>query len=421
MKYRYIRNQKHFYNYLSSLQNKGYKIIKHYFLAYLLAKENEEILVSPFKIKDVNNIQKELERYVHNYAITKPDYSNTNLNIIAGIRNNFGYSFEYKIDDKIFDRKYEYAILLLLDGLGKNVLENNLPEDAFLRKNCFKYVNSIFPSTTACATTAIKSGRAPIETAWTGWHNYFKEINKDIILFCGINYYDRKDRNNPKAYDLIAFKCFFEDMGMGSVVEPDFSNIDFDDTLKRSIENIENDKVQYVYHTEPDECMHRHGTYSKQVKKVLAILDKKVSDYANKLPNNTLLVIIADHGHIPVYKGIPFYLNKEINQMLITRPSNDTRCQVFRVKEEYKNIFKDTFDLYYEDIYDLYETAYLIDNGFFGDKKKAHPKIKDLLGDYIAIAKSDYMLYSKKDFNFKSHHAGYTSEEMIVPIIVYKK
>lgn len=415
MEYVYFKNQKKFYEYIDNLLKDGYTLKSHYFLAYLFVKDDKEILVSPLKIKNIDNYQEELEKYRHNYEIIYPNYDDTNLNIIAGIKKNFGDLYQYQIDEEIFDKKYEHIVLLLLDGLGKNVIENNLDENSFLRKHCFKYVNSIFPSTTACATTAIKAGITPIETAWTGWHNYFKEIDKDIILFTGINYYNKHDKDQP-AYKMIPYEPYFK-----HVYEPNFRHVNFDDTLKRSLDNIVQDKVQYVYHTEPDNLMHQIGTYAKNVKKMLAKIDKKVEEYAHKLPDNTLLLVVADHGHIPIYKGISFYYHKEIFDMLKTLPSNDTRCLVFRVKDEYKDSFKSKFMAYYEDIYDIYETNILIEKGFFGNPNKAHKRIKEFLGDFIAIAKSDYLLYTKKDNDFRSHHAGYTKEEMLVPIIVYKK
>ncbi|UKI50367.1 MAG: hypothetical protein L6U99_02720 [Clostridium sp.] len=42
---------------------------------------------------------------------------------------------------------------------------------------------SIYPSTTAAATTAAISGLAPLESGWTGWQNYVKEINQKYY-FC---------------------------------------------------------------------------------------------------------------------------------------------------------------------------------------------------------------------------------------------
>ena len=421
MRYQYYSKQKDFYSYISKLVEEGYEIRNHYFLIYILEKGDDEVIVSNLWLWNWKNYKIEVQKYNHHFNIKMPDYTNTNLNLISGIRRNFGFDYGIDIDDQIFGQKYKNVVILLLDGLGKNVLIKNLSKKSFLRSHILKDNVSIFPSTTACATTAVISGRPPIETAWTGWHNYFKEIEKDIILFRGINYYDRKDSNNPTAYDFIPYQRFFDDMKMGRTIHPNFKKPNLKEVLAESLSTLEEDKVQYVYFTEPDNIMHGNGTYSLITKFTLYKIDKLVKKYAEKLPSDTLLLVVADHGHVPVFKTINMYENKVLFKMLKTKPSNDTRCIVFRVKEKYKSVFADTFKMFYEDIYDLYETAEAINRGFFGISDNPHPRINEFLGDFVAIAKSDYLLSSKPDFKFKSHHAGYTEEEMITPVIVFKK
>ena len=67
-------------------------------------------------------------------------------------------------------------------GYNKKTLINNLDENSFLKRHYLKTIHSIYPSTTAASTTAMKSGLSPYTTGWTGWENYFREINKNIVL-----------------------------------------------------------------------------------------------------------------------------------------------------------------------------------------------------------------------------------------------
>jgi len=51
-----------------------------------------------------------------------------------------------------------------------------------------------------------------------------------------------------------------------------------------------------------------------------------------------------------------------------------------------------------------------------------HPRFREFLGDYMAIAISDmYFVFFQTDFFMKGQHAGLTSEEMLVPLVVFSK
>lgn len=414
-------NDKDFYIATEKLLNEGYVIKRHIFLALEL-EGKEKIILNPRHIDNPNDYENELNKLNPKHEIMMPDFNNSVLNIIAGIRKNFGFNYRNDVDSNLFDKKYDQTIILLLDGLGINVLEKNLPENSNLRTHLYKSASAIFPSTTAAATTSIKSGLTPLETGWTGWHNYIKEIDKDVVLFTGVEYYE-KNKTGVSGYNIMPWKPFFHDMNMGRIVEPDFSKkIKLKGILKDSLKTIKNDKIQYVYYTEPDGLMHGFGTYSKECINELNKIDKMVNNYYKKLPQNTLLVVVADHGHIPV-NGVDFCDNKMLCDMLERRPGNDTRCLTFKVKEGMKDTFKNLFNLFYGDIYDLYESDELVNRGIFGDTKyQKSERIKDFLADYTAIAKGEYILNTQHDdFVFKSHHAGLTKEEMLIPIIVFKK
>ena len=84
------------------------------------------------------------------------------------------------------------VVLLLMDGMGVNVLERSLPENAFLRKHIKTELSSVYPCTTTAATTSVLTGRTPAEHGWIGWSCYFKEVDKCIDLFSNLGEWDRK-------------------------------------------------------------------------------------------------------------------------------------------------------------------------------------------------------------------------------------
>ena len=169
--------------------------------------------------------------------------------------------------------------------------------------------------------------------------------------------------------------------------------------------------------------MHEYGTYSKEAKDILKDINDKVERYANALPLDTLLIISADHGHTPV-KPINIYDCDLLNKYLKTKPSNDSRCVTFRVKDGMGDKFVKMFHALFGEVYSLYSKRDAIKMGFFGDPNGyIHARIDDFLGDYVAVATNQFYFNFKGENNhlFKSHHAGITKDEMEVPVIVIRK
>ncbi len=419
---------KEMYDYLYDLLNNGYEISDSFNLSIELKKDNDYLLLSFLDVKIDENIKDNIKALYEPKKVIYPNFNNCQIGIISGFRNNFGYDYKYPIIDGVFDKYYKKMIILILDGLGTNILMNNLAENSFLRRHYLKTITSIFPSTTAASTTSMKSGLSPYRTGWTGWENYFREIDKNIVLFNGKDSIT-EELTGISAYTQNPYLPFYHDMDRvkGYIVEPDFSKEErlIDDVLNRSLElnKLDELQVQYVYDTEPDHLMHEIGPYDEKIKLILREYDKKIEEYASNLSEDTLLVITADHGHTGVLP-IDIYNAKIINDLLKRKPTNDARCVTFKVKDDKKAEFENIFNHLFKGYYELYKTEDAIKLGFFGLRDDLRSeRIDDFLADYVAIAINNrYINYKKEaDFIFKSHHAGITKDEMEVPIIVVRK
>lgn len=427
--YLYFSKQKSYFRRLEKFLNKGYEITDSIHLCVEVKKDDKKYFLSFIDVEVNENIKKTLKGLDISYKLVKPNYQVSMLNSLASIRNYFGQKSDYPLDanlEQYLDKKYQNIIVMLLDGMGENILENNLPKDSFLKSHHAYTNTAIYPSTTAASTTATKSGLSPRRTGWLGWENYFSEVNKNLILFSGIEYKTDKP-TGFNTYKVLPYQPFFHDLNViGKIIEPDFSKeFTFKETLNKSLDNLEKDKinVQYVYHTEPDGIMHKYGSYSEEAIKTLKAIDEDLKEYVNKLPENTLLIISADHGHTNV-KPIDLYECNLINKMLKRPPSNDSRCITFCVKEEYKKIFPDIFKALFGYAYQLHSAYDLLNQGFFGlINEETNPKVNDFLADYVAVGVNEYYFNykGKNNHNFKSHHAGITADEMFVPVIIYRK
>lgn len=375
-----------------------------------------------------------IESTKKNLNVQMPDYENSMINITSSIMKFYNHKSSYKsleILDNILNDKYKHISFLILDGLAPYVVEKTLNENDILRKNIVSILSAVFPPTTACAIPCSASGKLALETGWVGWENHFKDINLDLVMFNGINYKTGQKtginvKNNYIPYDnyFNSFDTYISDL------EPSFLPGGFDtlkDMLKRmlKIQNEKDKSFTYAYWTEPDSTMHIYGTDSLTLKNVIDRLNDDIEYYYENMNEDSILIITADHGHIDVER-IKLYEYEDIMSLLKRSPSNEGRCLFFEINDGKHKEFEDTFNKYFKSIYNLYRKDEFLELGFLGDvnKYKVNPIIHDFIGDFVAVAKSNYYfeyVKSEEDIPFKSHHAGLTSKEMEVPLIIIKK
>ena len=90
------------------------------------------------------------------------------------------------------------------------------------------------------------------------------------------------------------------------------------------------------------------------------------------------------------------------------------------IKDEKKEEFVELFNKYFSDDFELYTKEDIVNSKLFGDGDE-NEIFRDSLGDYLAIATSDKTLLYIGSEILKSHHAGYTDDEILVPLIVIDK
>lgn len=93
----------------------------------------------------------------------------------------------------------------------------------------------------------------------------------------------------------------------------------------------------------------------------------------------------------------------------------------FKIKKGRKREFKQLFNKYFTDDFILKTKQEVIDEELFGVGIE-NKYFKDSLGDYLALAIVDkYFKYTDKGDNFKSTRAGFTLDEMKIPLIIIDK
>ena len=383
-----------------------------------------------------------------NKSILMPNYNHCILNLITSILKNYEVETKYntleKID-KLLEKKYRNVVLVILDGMGENILKNISPNGIF-SKNKIDEITSVYPSTTTAAMTTYYSGKPPIETGWIAWSQYFKEYGRNIDVLPERDSYtgEKLKVKNQKILDIIGYKTVYEQIKeqnsnietyeiMPSYCEKKTKLTMTANTVEEMCESIvtlcKNTQNKFViaYNDNPDGIIHKNGCYSEETKKFVLEAEQEFEKMLQKLKcTNTLIILSADHGHQDINETIDILELKEIQECLIMPPTLESRMIGFFVKYNKRKEFEDIFNKLFKDKYILYSKEDLLKSNLLGYGNR-HKKIEDFIGDYIAIAISDVRInigtYLSREMKHpdekKSTHCGLTKNEMEVRLIVF--
>lgn len=379
--------------------------------------------------------------------ITLPDYDHCILNTITSILKYYHVDTKHtslSSLDKKLKNKYRNIIFLILDGMGECILKE-ASIDGYFENNKIDEVTSVYPSTTTAALTTYYAGKPPYETGWIAWSQYFKEYGRTIDMLSHKESYLKEDISKAKinVFDTVVnYIPVFQKIEQASPkvkayeIMPTYADKKSKrsiraDSIDEIIENIERlcetsgEKFIMAYSDNPDGLLHKYGTKAEEVKRFVKDTETKVKKLSEKLPENTLLIISADHGHKDIEKVYNLLDYPEIQECLFMPISLESRVVGFWVKEDKKNEFEERFKNIFGQEFWLMTKQEFLDRNFLGKGEK-HPKIDDFLGNYIALSigrsmiKIETFLIDGKPVK-KSTHCGLSKEEMKVPVIIIEK
>lgn len=362
----------------------------------------------------------------------KNNYNECLTNLACSIRKYFDLDYNHNtieyIDKILEEKKPQNVVTILFDGMGSKIMDNILSKESFLRKNKLKDITTVFPATTVAATTSILTGLNPVETGMLGWNMYYKDINKTITTFLNIEKGDKNKKILSEAIDYkqknMKTKTIMNDINKagkynGYKLFPfgEKAYKDLDDMIEKIINLCSNKgkKYIYAYDDEPDHLMHSIGTYCKEVIETIKYRNIMIEQLSKKL-TNTIIFVIADHGHIAV-ENIFLEDYPEIVECLSQNTSLEPRATNFFIKADKKDKFVKLFNENFANDFDLYKKEDIINSKLFGDGEE-NKIFKSSLGDFLAIAKTNKTILFNGDAILKSQHAGYTDDEIYIPLIV---
>ena len=330
-------------------------------------------------LKELNNLLESLK--AENENICLPDYQKSTLNLSASILQHFGIKADHETfppADEMLSQNFTHVVVVVLSGLGMNILEKHLYYKDFLRRNLLTDYSSVL------------NPKSPIENGLQDYESIIEKINNS---------------GNAKAYSVLPFG-----------ENPHTELNDWIEAIRKTCKN-EQKTFTYAFWQEPDATLHQKGTKSNDVAKIVAELNEKMTYLCEETPH-TLFFITADHGHTDIRNDFLQENYPDITKMLSRQPSMEARAISFFVKPEYLQTFPEEFKrTFYKDYILLTKEEALTLELFGPDNTRENPPE---LGDFIALAITPRtLLWNKSQGQYKSHHSGLTKAEMRIPLISY--
>lgn len=362
----------------------------------------------------------------------KNNYNECLTNLACSIRKYYNLEYSHKtldyVDKILDDKKPKNVVLILCDGMGSKIIDKVLDSKSFLMKNKYKDITTVFPATTVAATTSMMTGLNPVETGMLGWDMYYKDLDKIITTFLN---FEKGDNDKKVLQDAIDFKqkymktkSIMDELNEKSEYKA-YTLFPFGDNAYKDLDDLYNiildkcmedgKKFIYAYDTEPDSTMHDLGSNCDKTQEIIKNINERIK-FLSKNLNDTIIFVVADHGHKNVI-NIDLSDYPDITECLKRNTSIEPRAVNFFIKENKKELFVQLFEKYFAKDFKLYCKKDIIDSKLFGDGEE-NVIFRDILGDFLAIGITDKAIVYTGGEKLKSQHAGYTDEEIYVPLII---
>jgi hypothetical protein len=388
-------------------------------------------------------------------AIVFPEYSASIVNLVASLERAYGLEGLHtplgSLDPRSLGDRSALA-LVLLDGLGAELLAAHASRAPFLSSHLQGSITSVYPPTTAAAVTSFMSGMTPLEHGALGWSLYFKELGRtvDFLPFRDSVDGEKLGRAEHEMGRILRIRNVFERiasagartcyLGPKYVVDDQFADESSEPARRAGTRSIEGmfrrlgrllkeahrrtgrPDFLFCYCAEPDHTVHYRGTRAAETAAMVERLDALVERTARRAAGSGATIIVAaDHGLIDTPRHLWLDQDPEVYASLIMPPFPEKRFLSFHVKAGRREAFPALMDRYREDFLFMSREE-LLSRGILGIGR-AHPKVDDFLGDYVALGIGDAQLHTrvvrpgKKDRTLAAHHAGLRREEMLVPLV----
>jgi len=136
----------------------------------------------------------------------------------------------------------------------------------------------------------------------------------------------------------------------------------------------------------------------------------------------TLLIVTADHGQIvtPLERTVYLKQHPALYETLVMSPTGEPRVPYLHVRSGHVDAVKSYFADHLAHSFVALNAETVLSSGLLGREPIA-PAVPHRLGDVVAIARDDWILYDRpKEPDMIGRHGGLTPGEMLVPLLMVR-
>ncbi|MCD4672760.1 MAG: alkaline phosphatase family protein [Anaerolineaceae bacterium] len=359
---------------------------------------------------------------------------------------------------------YKNVILVLVDGLGLNWFEDvrkNNPSlaqiwDDMLEQATLAPLTSVVPSTTATALTTLWTGATPAEHGILGYEIWLKEygVVANMIFHSAITFYGdfgglkragfdpenfltvptlgphmQKYNIQPYAFQHRAIaNSGLSRMHMKGV------NVVPCRTLEDQWYNVQHilgqkqdqHRYLYVYWSILDEMSHAYGADDPRVAQDFTSFSRSLAVFLKTLQaknrEDTLVLLTADHGHLPTPRNPHFELlnHPELMASLTIKPTCENRLPYLFVKPGCEAKVQTYVEQQWPGLFKMIPAEHALQAGLFGSNGM-DARTPDRIGNWIVVPqKGAYWWWADNKNPLLGRHGGVSPTEMLVPLIAWK-
>lgn len=337
--------------------------------------------------------------------------------------------------------RYRSVCLVMVDGLGQQLLEKYSAYAPFLKKATrLGPLTSAFPSTTVASLTSLGTATPPGFHAMAGYEVKNPQTGKVMNQLSGWDPAVEPRSWQPQA---TVFERYERHLEVATVSLSKYEGTGLSEaslrggrfihasgyaartTLAASLLNSRKPSLVYLYWGELDQAGHKFGTDSPQWLEQLEELNLALKNLARKLPPHVLLLVTADHGmvDVPVEGRIDYSGQQHLVENLELTAGEPRMVQLY-LRDSSASALEDTLGRWDEAWGDqawVCATQDLIEGGYFGAVVTAEARAR--MGDIVVAAREPLALYDMRHYkpralNMVGQHGSLTEAETQVPLLL---
>ena len=333
------------------------------------------------------------------------------------------------------------AVVLLVDGLGAELLRRHAELAPFLASLAGRPLTAGFPATTVTSLSSFATGLPPGQHALTGYTSYVEEVEATVGWLTWTGGGDLRERLVPERVQpratvferaqaagvevTVAAPAMFAGSGLTRALLRGGSyrgTYTPGDVVGEAVAGSRRGtrSLVYCYTPDLDTTGHLRGVDSDAWRSQLRLVDRFVEELAGRLPPGTALHVTADHGMVDV--------TDEAKVDLDSSPSLREGVRALAGEPRARHVHAvpgAAAEVLARWQAELGERMWVgsredvVRAGLLGPTVEAAARAR--IGDVVAIATSDVALVQReKEAGFSAlvgHHGALTPDELLVPLL----